>query len=200
MSELVTSTEAKKRYGLTDSLIRKLGEPDKTSPNPRYREAAPIRLYEVARVEAFVNENREAIAASNVRSKRSKSVANIRSEQLIEQARVLPIVIESPKGGVLKAAIASYNDLWQSRGELQKFASKDSPREFLNRITVNYLRHQCSHYEKWLEKFVKVPGAIEARALIRQRVIDAIAHKYPHLKDECAEQNADLEEKEIDLS
>lgn len=61
MSDYITKSTLKKDYSLTDSLIKKLGEPDKIAPNPHYRSAAPMKLYLRERVEKWVEENAERV-------------------------------------------------------------------------------------------------------------------------------------------
>lgn len=62
MSDYITKSTLKSDYNLTDALIKKLGEPDKTAPNPHYRKAAPMQLYLRTRVEQWVKENAELVA------------------------------------------------------------------------------------------------------------------------------------------
>jgi len=69
-SEYITKSTVKNDYGLTDSLIKKLGEPDKLVRNPHYGSAAPMRLYLRERVEKFVEENKEAIEKVLARRKK----------------------------------------------------------------------------------------------------------------------------------
>ena len=62
MSDYITKSTVKGDYGLTDSMIKELGEPDKIKPNPHYRSAgAPMQLYLRERVEKWVAENRDRI-------------------------------------------------------------------------------------------------------------------------------------------
>lgn len=69
-SEYITKSTAISSYGLTESLLKKMGEPDKTAPNPHYRSAAPMKLYLRDRVEKFVEENQEAIEKILARRKK----------------------------------------------------------------------------------------------------------------------------------
>ncbi|MDQ7026754.1 MAG: hypothetical protein Q9P01_10995 [Anaerolineae bacterium] len=61
MSDYITKFTMKHDYNMTDSLIKKLGEPDKITRNPHYSSAAPMRLYLRERVEKWVEENPELI-------------------------------------------------------------------------------------------------------------------------------------------
>lgn len=70
MSDYITKATIKADYGLTDSLIKKLGEPDKVVPNPHYRSSAPMQLYLRERVEQFVEDNAETIKKILARRKK----------------------------------------------------------------------------------------------------------------------------------
>ena len=59
--EFVYKSTLKERFGLTDSLIRKLGAPDKQVPNPHYRSGPPASLYAIDRVEAWCAEHSKEI-------------------------------------------------------------------------------------------------------------------------------------------
>jgi len=60
--------------------------------------------------------------------------------------------------------------------------------EFLDRITVNHLRHELSSYEAELAALFGKTGRAEATAVIRKRVYRAIADAYPELAAECGRQ------------
>jgi hypothetical protein len=59
-----------------------------------------------------------------------------------------------------------------------------------DRITVNYLRHECSLYESHLESLFGRVGRSEAEREVRSIIFDAIAKAYPWLSDECSAMNA----------
>lgn len=51
-ARLVTTSTLKERQGWTDAAIKKfLGEPDELRENPRYRSAAPMKLFRIGRIE-----------------------------------------------------------------------------------------------------------------------------------------------------
>jgi hypothetical protein len=80
------STPKLKERGWTDGMIRKfLGEPDAMRPNPHYKCAAPMKLYELKRVERTerskkyqaekeASAQRRQSAAKGVTTKREKSI------------------------------------------------------------------------------------------------------------------------------
>src|SRR6266487_4538805 len=43
--EYLSQSRIKSEFGLTDTQIRSLGEPDTTRPNPHYRSGPPMKLY-----------------------------------------------------------------------------------------------------------------------------------------------------------
>jgi hypothetical protein len=69
-------------------------------------------------------------------------------------------------------------------------AMLNSESKFLQRITVNYLRHRLSRYERDLEEIFGKVGVREAYQQINQKVYTAIAVSYPELKAECERQLA----------
>src|SRR2546429_7280232 len=91
------TTSALKERGWTLALIKKfLGEPDDTRENPHYRSAAPMRLYTIDRVEVIEKtpDFQEAHIKAIARSKHGKEVAERKANELIEQARCLPILVD----------------------------------------------------------------------------------------------------------
>jgi hypothetical protein len=86
-------------------------------------------------------------------------------------------------------ACASYNSFAYER-EREGGASLNSDPGFLNRITVNYIRHKLTSYEEELcNQFGRV-GNEDAIEEIRNLVYTEISIKYPELADECHDQQA----------
>ena len=61
-------------------------------------------------------------------------------------------------------------------------------RGFLDRVTVNYLRHVRTNYDELLASLHGKVGIEEAKELVRERVYEAIASTYPDLAAECSRQ------------
>ena len=61
---------------------------------------------------------------------------------------------------------------------------------FLERITVNYVRHRLTSYDRNLERVAGQIGVALAITAIRKRIYAAIAETYPHLAPECERQLA----------
>lgn len=192
-NNLITKTGLKER-GWTESLIKRFFPvPTKEAPNPYYRSVgAPMKLYDIDKVNS-IESSRNFIEAKTVTEKRI--VAGIKSAEkrrksAIEWAKTLPnpdIPVYS-RGKLYMLACQHYSDLWLSRGSIDKWADTRQSTDFLNRISVNYLRHVQSPYEGRLIATRGMVGASEARQIIRDRILSIIATKYPWLADECNRQ------------
>ncbi len=55
--------------------------------------------------------------------------------------------------------------------------------EFINRIITNYLRHNCTKYDKVLDSLYGSVGVQEAHDIIKQKVNDVIKDKYTWLQE-----------------
>lgn len=192
---LLSSTQLKER-GWTPALVKKfLGLPDATKPNPYYRSAAPMQLYALARVEVCEQEDcwKQAAAKAAVRSEAGKTAAARKAAVLITQAERMSItIVRLPLDTLVNRAIASYNAfheemLWE-RGHDYERASEQSDPAFLERITVNYIRHNLTEYDTHLEEVAGQVGVSEAGRVIRRRVYAQIAACYSEYAEECMRQ------------
>jgi hypothetical protein len=171
-----------------------LGEPDDKRRLGWY---CYEHLYFLPRVERIekTDDFKTAQGAYLNRRQRGIEAAERRAAEQIEKARTMPIRIrEIPYDEVLEDAIDHYNR--RGRGRRYDYdedyqwtpASKDSDELFLQRIAVNYVRHQLTSYDhKLLAQKGKVGGS-EAVPIIRRRVFEEIALAYPQLADECDRQ------------
>jgi hypothetical protein len=104
----------------------------------------------------------------------------------VEQVKIVVPIVEEEM--LLAAAIDSYN-AW-TRNNSRDFVSDDasSDPEFLERITVNYLRHELTCYEDQLSELYGRVGIEAALDALREKIYDAISEAHPHLTDECDRQ------------
>ena len=149
--DLMTVPTLKAR-GWTETLIRDyLGAPDTSCPNPSYRSAAPMRLYARARVEAVEASpawstlqeqvaRRKAAAAKTVETKTQRLW-----DYLLELEITVPVM---PLAELTEQACVHYHDQQsvRERWDAQEATPASNP-SFLERISVNYLRHRLSSYE-----------------------------------------------------
>lgn len=175
--------------GWTESGIKRfLKTPDDERPNPYNKQGAPMQLYLLERVEAIEAtsefqewrakaQKRRAAAKKGAETRKSKSLKSI--EQVIIKVEVLEL------DQVQKRAIDSYN------ARSDNLASAASDLDFLDRITVNYIRHNLTSYDHMLDFVKGKTGVEDGSLLIAKRIFASIAERYPSLADECARQYED---------
>lgn len=184
---------ALRKRGWTPGLVRRfLGEQDKLAQNPHYRSAAPVRLYFLARVVAAESTPGFAVAKTRAekQSRNSKTLAQHRRDQLLREIAELKVVVRKIEpAALLCCAIAHYNSRLheRDRGESTP-ASEASDKAFLDRIQVNYVRHELTAYDRTLEATAGRVGVAEAIDAIREKVYDAISEAYEELSSECERQ------------
>jgi hypothetical protein len=171
--------------GWTPAMIRDfLGRPDRTEFVPRFRNAAPTLLFEIARVQAaerttkFVQ--RRELAAR--RSAVAKQAAHRRRVELLRLMSADEIVIPKLAPDVLADRAIRHRE---PRNSVDA-ATADS--NTLNRWKVNYLRHQLTRYDSMIEGLFGRVGRAAAEKLLRRRALEAIGKTYPDLLDECQRQ------------
>jgi hypothetical protein len=185
----LTKKKVKER-GWTDFLISKyLGEPDIIKNSGYYQGGGKIYLYSIDRVISCeqLDEFSQDKEISGRRSRAALNGASTKTKKLINLIENLEIIIpDLDPDDLLARAIASYNER-SSCG----LATISSEKAFLDRITVNYIRHELTKYEDVLESSVGKVGRLEAADTIRDMIYNKISDKYPHLQDECDRQYND---------
>ena len=190
-----------KERGWTDRAIERfLKQPDKEVPNPYYKSSPPMKLYKLSRVEFIeASDDFKGFQARNQkRLDATRKGMKTKLERLLNTVASMEIFIERKHfEDVILEAIESYNGFKGSMSaDKEDFdyqpASIESDQQFLHRITVNYLRHRCTPYERALDKIKGKVGKREAYALLNQMIYNKISELYPLLTHEC---NSQLEEK-----
>ena len=157
-----------KARGWTQALITFLGEPDVVGRNSHYAKSAPMRLYDTARVASF-EVSSEFLAAKAKAARRqcgAKTAVETKRAALMQQVLEMHVSVETrPEHWVRRAAIEAYNERhWDGDG-----AAEDAPAEFLERITVNFIRHK---YDRALEEVagrVGIASAVQSKDLLSHR-------------------------------
>jgi hypothetical protein len=177
-----------KARGWTQSLIDLLGEPDLLRRNPYYAKAAPMRLYDPARVAQIEASEQFSAAKAGSERRRMGAQAAVETKRatLMRQVREMQVEIEVRSLAWVKhQAIEAYNERnWNGL----ESASKYSSTEFLERIMVNFIRHNLTAYDTALEEVAGRVGKAPAVQAIRTKIYDAIAAAYPALANECGRQ------------
>jgi hypothetical protein len=195
MSRKLCKSELKDERGWTDTLIRKfVPTPDDTKPNPYSKNAAPMQLYCPERIKSIEQtpEFQERFAKSAARKSGAKKgvqtkTANLRQKVSREKIGVPKFKMKK----LIEKACDHYNAL-QSFYNSDLFASEHSPLIFLQRICVNYLRHELTQYDEVLDKMKGKVGCNDVYWDVRDKVLDKIAEQYPMLAEECRRQKIRL--------
>jgi len=195
--EYLTLTLLKEK-GWTAGAIKKfLGEPEKTYKNLF---GTYTKLFSAKRIEKIekskefqdwfkkTKNSREA-----KRKAQLKTQANKRGENLNEINQLKIDIPLFKKKNLYIEAVKHYNWLWEDRGKLDKLVDNNIVNDpinsnFLNRISVNFLRHEVSSYEEELDYQYGRTGKDLAINIIRKKIYTAIMEKYPYLKSECMSQ------------
>jgi hypothetical protein len=196
------SASGLKHQGWTDLLIRRfLPTPDKIATNPHYKCAAPMRLYLTSRVQEIeaAGDFKSQLERAQQRKQAASRAVETKRERLRERlAQIIIAVPTLPQDELIEAACTHYNsrklDLLLDRGHTYTPATPNSDEWFLHRITVNYIRHQLSSYERQLRRVAGRVGANEAWLEISRKVFRAIGEAYPWLAGECDRQLREREQ------
>lgn len=180
----LTMSAVANRTGWTATLVsRLLGDPDKRI-NKYGRD---LGLYAVARVEQAEGEPEFAQAQAAIAKRRLSAAKAVETKKvkLLDAIRTTPITVEKfTQHKLLRRAIDRYN----ARSHGRSFASLSDDPLFLERITVNFIRHDLTQYDQTLWDAAGKTGIDSAVAALRKRVYEAIAQAYPLLSDECVRQ------------
>lgn len=191
--------------GWTDAAIRRfLGKADATAPNPAYRSAAPMKLYDEARVEAVEASGQwRAWQARSVERRRSAlAAAERRRRETVAAVSEIPIRLPVLKRDELERRAVTHRNRRAAeraarRAEQGDWDDADLPATIegaapaiLERWCVNYLRHRDTPYDAALEGLYGKVGKHEAARLLRRRVYAEIAKAYPWLEHECWRQRS----------
>ena len=186
MPQMISIAGLKAR-GWTQALITLLGEPDVVRRNSHYAKSAPMRLYDTAGVASF-EVSSEFLAAKAKAARRqcgAKTAVQTKRAALTQRVLEMHVSVETrPEHWVRRATIEAYNERhWDGDG-----AAEDAPVEFLERITVNFIRHNLTAYDRALEEVAGRVGIASAVQAIRAKIYSAIGESYPALADECSRQ------------
>lgn len=209
--QLYYSRSDLKKRGWTDAMINRfLSDPDRTGVNPHYSTAAPMKYYLCKRVHKVEestkysewvqkNANRRKAArkvAERKRQEKEKLEQEEDERQELLRAEVAKWVFKvrrQPIEQIKKIAIRHYNRYHEEKSfENEKhfyiLAGDDSDPKFIERICVNYIRHNLSNHDKVMRRFKKREGNNSVYLVLKKRICDLIADVYPEFKDECTRQ------------
>ena len=179
--------------GFTKSMIDKLLPAPILRDNPRYKCAAPMKLWKEADVLSAMDTDafREAAAkAYRRKAASSKGIATKRknaellAEELIASIRVQRIELPELERLALDAQQRWYDS--RGRGEIEF-----PDREDVDRWMVNYIRHGLCEYDASLYALFR-PGKMADKdklyPKVKRETLAKIAQVYPELSEECKNQ------------
>lgn len=193
-----------KERGWTDGAVKRfLGELDALVSNPNYRSGSRMGLYDLSRVERTEHSEAWRGWPDQTNARREKASAR-QTEQMSASRAALTAQINAveigiprlPQEKLFRVAVDNRNapPEWHAaeRGHFDHADAGVSSADTgaLQRWAVNYLRHVETDDDWLLDSVAGRVGVVEARLLIRERVLDAIAGQCPYLAAECARQKA----------
>ena len=178
------SLSSLKGRGWTESIIKRYAlQHDKEAVNPYYRSAAPIKLYELHKIEAIeaTEEFKKLQSATLKRKEAAKKAAETKLQAMKDY--VHSIEIQMPKMSreqVFEKAVAHYNDLWECRGCDDKYISdyRVLDNKTLERITANMIRHSMTDYEDVLGRSFGKVGIDYAHDYLRAKINQMVHDTY----------------------
>jgi len=185
MTEMLKRQELKDR-GWTDTLINRfLPTPDATKPNPRYRSAAPMKLYSSGRVASI--EAGPLFRKAKEKSEQRKKAAEIATatKQARMQEYVNELVVDLPR-------IERDDLILLARSAPFVVANPAAAQVPVEQLCVNYLRHCKTEYEAQLDAIRGMTGSREAYFELKGKILQAIAAEYDWLAGECNRQLQNL--------
>jgi hypothetical protein len=172
------SSELKQR-GWTEGLIKKfLPKPDETKTNPVIKSAAPMKLYKIKRVERIEKSEKfiKEMESISMRKAAARKAVETKTAKTIEWANSVKFSVPKfNKDKLLKKAIYHYEQFHDTC-----VGSIDD--EFAARISTNYIRHECTNYERVLGALGGKVGRAKAYEIIKEKVNQTIKNQHEWLK------------------
>ena len=185
--QFITKTDLISVRKWTDRLIKKyMPVPDTIKNNPHFRRASEMKLYKISRVESIEKKELFLIDFQKtiLRRKSSSKMVRTKKDNLLIQISELPISVEIiPRNELVPLVIDDYND----RNYFKDYLTfQDLDQSTLQRLTVNYIRHQLTSYNRYLDLILSKVGKEEGYRLLNERIYKCISESYPDLTGECA--------------
>ena len=184
--QFITKTDLISIRKWTDRLIKKyMPVPDEIRNNPHYGRASEMKLYKISRVESIEKNEHFLIDFQKtiLRRKSSAKMVETKKDNLLIEISELPISVEFiPRNELVPLVIDDYNDRNYYKDYL---ILRDLDQSTLERLTVNYIRHQLTSYDQCLGLIFSKVGKKEGYRLLIERIYNCISESYPELTREC---------------
>lgn len=184
--QFITKTDLISVRKWTERLIKKyMPVPDEIRNNPHYGRASEMKLYKISRVESIEKNEQFLIDFQKtiLRRKSSLKMVETKKDNLLIEISELPISVEFiPRNELVPLVIDDYNDRNYYKDDL---TLRDLDQSTLERLTVNYIRHQLTSYDQCLGLIFSKVGKKEGYRLLIERIYNCISESYPELTREC---------------
>ena len=193
--ELLTLARLKRRGWTYPAIQALLGHPDETQPNPLGADRPHLKLYRATRVEAA--EDTPEFRTQQGQPDRYPPCAPTGFMRDVAQREAQDIRERAEQ----RALRGQWSLPVLSRAELERRVRDEHQRRTghaltepgntkkFNRLSVNYLRHTSTPYERSLSVHTAAlhtrRASSDTRQAVLRLVLSAVAHAYPHLRDEC---------------
>ena len=191
--KLFSTPELKARGWTSAARARFLRYHDDTRANPH---GGVMKFYLTARVKRKERSKawQSSLEQSITRKAASQRAVETKTDRLDEYVKSIKVEVPlMTRTELVSRAIEHYNEFWFGTGKRAVEGDDDT---FLERISVNYLRHELTLYERHLDEIAGKTGARGARSLLRSTIYDKIGETYPDLWDECMRQELDRWERD----
>ena len=169
------SSELKQR-GWTEGLIKKfLPKPDETKTNPIVKSAAPMKLYKIKRVERIEKSERFIKEMENISMRKiaARKAVETKTAKTIEWANTVKINVPTfSKDKLERNAIYHYQQYHDT------IICGPIDEDFINRISTNYIRHECTKYDRILDSLYGSVGKQKAYDIIKEKINQEIRKKH----------------------
>lgn len=198
--QYVTLSRVVSEFGIPRNLVDKLLPPPILKDNPHYKCAAPMKLYRLKDVKRIVAKSKtlkKALEKSGPFRERAKKAVETKLASMRRRldTAISNIRVDSGIKNVEQMAVDHYNERKMELASLRCDFDFDpvnistcTDRSFIERITVNYIRHGHTEYDARLMEEYGNTGIREFYVKFRRAVLMKIAEAYPKYREECERQ------------
>lgn len=169
-----------KQRGWTDGLIKKfLPKPDETKTNPVIKCAAPMKLYQIKRVERIEKSEKfiKEMEAISIRKSAAKKAVETKTAKTVKWANSVNFNVPTFSKDELE-----HNAVYQYEQYNDTKVYDRDDEDFINRICTNYIRHECTTYDRVLHSLYGLVGRNKAYEIIKEKVNQEIKQKHKWLQ------------------
>ena len=183
--------------GFTKGMIEELLPTPLLKPNPKYKSASPMKLWECNVVDAVIKTDKFAEYREKSQKRRAGAQKAVHTKKLKLReeidCQIEKIAVKKIKDDALMSRTIQEKQDWYDyqddlRGNWEGRAAADADYKTQMRWMVNYVRHNLTSYDNVLYDMSGKVGCHEEYHRYKEAVLDKIAETYPLLAEECEDQ------------